>query len=883
MKQLIRYLIWFLPLFAAYNSQAQNNTVYGAGISYTNGAPTWVPNPRTSRAAVDTVTGRWYHFNTPGGWQWIGNTVEEIAGCAAPAYTPSKGDSRLVINNCVKPEVYWYDGTVWKWINEGEVYTAGQGIRIESNTIILDSLYVLRFRTGSNTDGAAGTMSWNTTEETVDLVTDQGAVTGHLMESAYYNTRNTTGAPITIGTVVMANGTTGNTGRILIAPAIADGSVNSEYILGITAQTIGNNSNGKVQHFGKIRGIQTNGANYGETWVDGDILYCSAATPGYLTKVLPTAPNLKVPIAIVIHAHPSNGTLFVRPSHFPDLAQINDVQLTSPTNGQVLTYNSTLSRWENATPANQLQTLSTDNTPGNISISSGNTITLNVNDADASATNELQSLSVAANTATLSNSGGSVTIAGAGINTVGTAGTTITVTGTEVDGSTTNELQTLSTGTNTLTLSNGGGTVTVDTDPSTDVTGSGTSGQVSFWTGAQTQGGDAEFLWSSTNNRLIIGPTTTHVYPLEIFRSGSAESYGMNISMFNPGIRQEVKRTAGGAAFNVFECHGTNTTDNTTSLLGAIGINANIGSPPNGNYLFFGVGSTVTSGTNAFRINLNNNITANGSFRVGDHNVPAARLHVVGSGTSSTTWTAQFHNSAGNNNALMVRDDGNVGVGRSTMTGRRNIQCNGSFGIYATSTDPHYFAGSVGIGAIVDNTSAYNLRVTKTFSTVATARGIISDASIGTGPTTVTYFGASGNATATANVTNLFYYNANQSNFTAGSIFQTQIGYNVGQEMTGATNNYGFMGRIPAGANNFNLYMSGTAKNYLAGNTAIGTTTQNASAAFEVASTTQGVLFPRMTTAQRDLIATPADGLVIYNTTDNKLQVRAAGAWVDLH
>lgn len=58
---------------------------------------------------------------------------------------------------------------------------------------------------------------------------------------------------------------------------------------------------------------------------------------------------------------------------------------------------------------------------------------------DNSATNELQTISVSANTVTLSNSGGSVTIAGAGINTVGTSGTTITVTGTEVDGNISNE------------------------------------------------------------------------------------------------------------------------------------------------------------------------------------------------------------------------------------------------------------------------------------------------------------------------------------------------------------------------------------------------------------------------------------------------------------
>lgn len=57
----------------------------------------------------------------------------------------------------------------------------------------------------------------------------------------------------------------------------------------------------------------------------------------------------------------------------------------------------------------------------------------------------------------------------------------------------------------------------------------------------------------------------------------------------------------------------------------------------------------------------------------------------------------------------------------------------------------------------------------------------------------------------------------------------------------------------------------------------------NASAALDVTSTTGGVLFPRMTGTQRDAISSPANGLVLYNTTTDKLQVRAAGAWVDLH
>ncbi|MBN8695931.1 MAG: collagen-like protein [Bacteroidetes bacterium] len=49
-------------------------------------------------------------------------------------------------------------------------------------------------------------------------------------------------------------------------------------------------------------------------------------------------------------------------------------------------------------------------------------------------------------------------------------------------------------------------------------------------------------------------------------------------------------------------------------------------------------------------------------------------------------------------------------------------------------------------------------------------------------------------------------------------------------------------------------------------NVGIGTNTPDASSALEVQSTTQGVLVPRMTTAQRTAIASPANGLLVYDT-----------------
>jgi uncharacterized protein (TIGR02145 family) len=61
----------------------------------------------------------------------------------------------------------------------------------------------------------------------------------------------------------------------------------------------------------------------------------------------------------------------------------------------------------------------------------------------------------------------------------------------------------------------------------------------------------------------------------------------------------------------------------------------------------------------------------------------------------------------------------------------------------------------------------------------------------------------------------------------------------------------------------------------------IGTSNPNASAKVEIASTTQGFLPPRLTTAQRDAINAPAAGLTIYNTTDNCLQWWIGTRWYD--
>lgn len=97
--------------------------------------------------------------------------------------------------------------------------------------------------------------------------------------------------------------------------------------------------------------------------------------------------------------------------------------------------------------------------------------------------------------------------------------------------------------------------------------------------------------------------------------------------------------------------------------------------------------------------------------------------------------------------------------------------------------------------------------------------------------------------------------------------------YNANTAGGGAiTNQYGVY--VPA--------LSGAVKNvgiYSGSPVSIGTDTPNAAALLQIDSTTQGVLFPRMTTAQKAAITTPPAGLCVYDTTLSKLCIYTGAAW----
>ncbi|HSR39943.1 MAG TPA: hypothetical protein VLL95_13600 [Phnomibacter sp.] len=65
-------------------------------------------------------------------------------------------------------------------------------------------------------------------------------------------------------------------------------------------------------------------------------------------------------------------------------------------------------------------------------------------------------------------------------------------------------------------------------------------------------------------------------------------------------------------------------------------------------------------------------------------------------------------------------------------------------------------------------------------------------------------------------------------------------------------------------------------------NIGIGTQAPHNSSVLDISSTTRGLLAPRMTTAQRNAIASPAKGLLVYDTDLNGLYHYNGSAWASI-
>lgn len=188
------------------------------------------------------------------------------------------------------------------------------------NNININDEYTLPSADGEEnqiivTDGA-GNLSFD------DLSTVTGKVEGVEADIIYYEVKNSTGTTIDAFKGVMAVGTDGNSGHILVDEMVADGSVEARYFLGITREPILNGGISRVISFGEIDQINTN------AFPNGTVLWCDPANPGDFTATEPNGPNLKIPAAFVLN-QATNGKIQVRVQGNEGIKDLYDTKIES--------------------------------------------------------------------------------------------------------------------------------------------------------------------------------------------------------------------------------------------------------------------------------------------------------------------------------------------------------------------------------------------------------------------------------------------------------------------------------------------------------------------------------------------------------------------------
>jgi len=161
----------------------------------------------------------------------------------------------------------------------------------------------------TNKPTTAGSVVWNPTDGTLDIILKGAKTTLQVGQEQVIRVVNGTGGNLTEAEYkcVRINDAQGQRPKVVLAEA--DTNENTLNTIGLVTEDIGNNQEGYVTTFGLVREINTTGSLQGETWNDGDVLYLSATTAGGLTK---TPPSKQVIVGFVIHAHNTQGSIFVR-------------------------------------------------------------------------------------------------------------------------------------------------------------------------------------------------------------------------------------------------------------------------------------------------------------------------------------------------------------------------------------------------------------------------------------------------------------------------------------------------------------------------------------------------------------------------------------------
>jgi hypothetical protein len=720
---------------------------------------------------------------------------------------------------------------------------------------------------------------------------------------------NVTGATLAKGTVVYINGSHGNLPSV--AKAIATSDATSAQTFGLVMEDITDNKSGYIILAGKIGDLDT------QAIANGSQLYLSSTIAGGYTTTKQYAPAHLVYIGVVNRSHPTQGEIEVRIANGYEADEIHDFAVRNPLNNQGIFFNSSNNLWEKKFVSDAL-----GYTPAN-------------------------------------------------------ASTTLTINGVSYDLSQ-NRSWTIAAG----------------------ISGSGTSGQVSYWTSASSLGGSNNFFWDAANNRLGIN-TATPSYNLHVHSNIGIQS-GSFLTTIGTGLGNILtsgQTTNIGRYFSLYadsaDINFTSASDTTgrltlapkgNSVVKVYGATGNVLIQNGGTFTDDGINRLQVSGSAKFT----SDILVNGiNIGLGAGNV-ASNLRFGGSALLSNTsgagnvalgYAAMYYNLNGSNNmAIGVQalvgnssGDNNVAVGTAALFGNSNgynnvaighwaaydsvgslsnsvgannifigYGCLGESGIESnrtwignTQTTSTWLGGNLlvgtrangsaklqvattfasgnGLATFYDGVYTFNLGFytssiganrlsiyrnssntffdnssgTFNFNSDTNITGVNGSSIVSTTSSTPLTLNASGSTTVALEMISSglrrFRILANNATTTFESSNQT-TGFQILSNMTlGAVSNgvtfiQGYNNSIIA--NRFHLYSTNTnIRGINSGNQgwilskSTGLTDLYPSSIFAIDSTNQGFLPPRMTTTQKNAIATPAAGLVVFDTTLNKLCV----------
>ena len=278
-----------------------------------------------------------------------------------------------------------------------------------------------------------------------------------------------------------------------------------------------------------------------------------------------------------------------------------------------------------------------------------------------------------------------------------------------------------------------------------------------------------------------------------------------------------------------------------------------------------GIGTTapdailhVKGSTNSTEVKIDTNDNALGDNAFIKFNGARAQVGWIGAAVTLTdgggnkdiklkVGTGSIFLQTNNTSRLTVASGGNVGIGTTspseklTVSGGANVT--GKFAVGNTSTHPSFDFYNQG-------TAYFN------GSTTVDDNLLVTNGSVGIGTTTPSFkLDTRGSVRIKNTDENTLYLDTESAGQQVG-IFYRENGASKWEQRVGS--NFELYNYARA---SWDFHIQGST-----GNVGIGTTSPAASALLDVASTSKGVLLPRMSTTQINAISSPAEGLTVYNT-----------------